>query len=912
MPARSASTKRPVGNYIPLGLLFLAAVAYAAGATEYHFPNWFHRANAAGWPFLVFPQYRGPGFSIKYLRPQAIQVGLRDGDTIVAINGRPVTGIAVFGEAIAKSHRGEALRMTVRSPEGPGESPEKTVAVTLNPASQAGLGVGLVLFVFMPGLCLLLGFWVAAVRPRDPLAWLLLALMLSFTAFFKPGDEFWGPWARDLGAVYQVGLSSTWAIWMFLLGIYFPEPFPAESGRKRWRWLPWVIVLPLSLHAVAKVIISVGAMENYASVFSLQRLVARVEWFATAFGYAATIGFLACIAAKCRLAVSRDAKRRLRLLSAGAVISLMPATILFTIAYLKHVAMEEYFPGWLYVTSYLMMSLFPVTLAYVIVVHRAIDVRVVIRQGLKYAFAKSGIWVLRIGLGVVCWYALASLASRSGGHLLIYAVRDKLPPSTERLLFYGIVALGVGIALGLRKFFKLLLAWTDRRFFRDAYNAEQILSELAEKVRTLVDTPRLLQTVAQRITESLHVPHIAVLVDGSGPYRPAFALGYAAVPAVVFPEDAGTVRHLRNAREPARVYIDDPNSWIYRSPAVTDEERKNLEELRAELLLPLSVKDKLLGFISLGQKRSEEPYSGTDLRLLKSVAAQTGLALENARLTSAIAEEIAQREKLNRELEIAREVQERLFPQRLPAVPGLDYFGACRPALGVGGDYYDFLALPGEKLGIAIGDVSGKGIAAALMMASLQASLRGEATRATDDLAGLMRNVNRLIYEASSVNRYATFFYAQYEAATRRLTYVNAGHNPPMLFSKSNGTWQVMRLDVGGLVVGLLPNAPYQQATMTLARGDILVAFTDGISEAMNPADEEWGEDGLMKTVKTCEGLSAADMIEQIMSAADAFAASAKQHDDMTLVILRVISEPDGSDLPARQSSNRHLKQFIG
>jgi len=166
------------------------------------------------------------------------------------------------------------------------------------------------------------------------------------------------------------------------------------------------------------------------------------------------------------------------------------------------------------------------------------------------------------------------------------------------------------------------------------------------------------------------------------------------------------------------VYLDDPNSWVYRTPGLGDGERAQLAALDAELLLPLSAKDKLLGFISLSQKRSEEPYSGTDLRLLKSVAAQTGLALENARLTTAIADEVAQRERLNREVEIAREVQERLFSQELPAIPGLDYGGRCRPARDVGGDYYDFLALPGGRLGIALGDVSGKGIAAALMMAT--------------------------------------------------------------------------------------------------------------------------------------------------------------------------------------------------
>jgi sigma-B regulation protein RsbU (phosphoserine phosphatase) len=256
-----------------------------------------------------------------------------------------------------------------------------------------------------------------------------------------------------------------------------------------------------------------------------------------------------------------------------------------------------------------------------------------------------------------------------------------------------------------------------------------------------------------------------------------------------------------------------------------------------------------------------------------------------------IADEVAQRERLNREVEIAREVQERLFPQKLPPVAGLDYAGYCRPALGVGGDYYDFLALPQGHLGVAIGDVSGKGIAAALMMASLQASLRGEATRAPENLAAAVASVNRLVFEASADNRYATFFYGQYDPATRKFDYVNAGHNPPMLFHRASGRWTVTRLEIGGTVVGLIESFAYQQGCVSLTPGDLLVAYTDGISEAMNSADEEWGEDRMMQTVKTCDGLPAQQVLDRIFQDADTFVAGAKQHDDMTLVILRVVKE---------------------
>ena len=273
-------------------------------------------------------------------------------------------------------------------------------------------------------------------------------------------------------------------------------------------------------------------------------------------------------------------------------------------------------------------------------------------------------------------------------------------------------------------------------------------------------------------------------------------------------------------------------------------------------------------------------------------AAQTALAQEVARLTTAIGREMAQRERLNRELEIAREVQEHLFPQRLPPVPGLDYCGRCRPAREVGGDYYDFLELPEGRLGIAIGDVSGKGVGAALMMASLEASLRGQASLG-HDLAELMKRVNSLVYQASSANRYATLFYAEYDPRSRQLSYVNAGHNPPVILrksaDKSAAACQVFRLETGGPVIGLLREC-YQQESFALERGDLVVLFTDGISESMNARDEEWGEDRLVEFAKTCHGLPACEAMTRILAAAEAFAAGASQHDDMTLVVLRILT----------------------
>ena len=199
-----------------------------------------------------------------------------------------------------------------------------------------------------------------------------------------------------------------------------------------------------------------------------------------------------------------------------------------------------------------------------------------------------------------------------------------------------------------------------------------------------------------------------------------------------------------------------------------------------------------------------------------------------------------------------------------------------------------FSSCPTGRLGIAVGDVSGKGIGAALLMASLEASLRAQAS-VGHDLTELMNRVNSLVHEASSASRYATLFYAEYEPRSRHLCYVNAGHNPPVILRKSSAACQVFRLETGGPVIGLLRQS-YQQGCFPLEPGDLLVLFTDGISESMNARDEEWGEDRLIEFAKTCHGLPAVEAMTRILSAAEAFAAGAPQHDDMTLVVLRVLT----------------------
>jgi sigma-B regulation protein RsbU (phosphoserine phosphatase) len=807
------------------------------------------------------------------VQPEAEAAGVRIDDELVEVEGEPSRGRSLLARTMAGRAAGEMLNLTVRDPR---EGTERTLAIRLAPSGDPGPGAlgwtrDIAMRIVLPVFCLLLGFWVAFVRPHDPLAWLLLALMLGFANFTADVPYHWHGWQRLAGIVWVELWRGLWPVAMMLFGVYFPDRFVVD---RKLPWLKWLWIAPLSFFAVAQAAEGVGRSENETAVLPLVRTLESLEAVQMILAMTAIGMFFFLGGWKMGTATNPDARRRLVLMHVGTSISMLPLFLIIMTSLLRGRDMLEGIPRWYGIFSLLMLLLFPLTLAYVIVVQRALDVRVIIRQGMQYAFARGGVMAARVLAGIGVIVAMSFLIMR---------------PDTRRVDILTILGAGVALIFIVGLVADRLKRWIDRRFFRDAYRADLILTELADKVGAIVETRPLLETVGRTLSETLHVPRIACWVRGARGYAPAHSLGHGEeIQSALLADDSVTVVSLRKAGRPLRIHLADPGSWVNRAGGPGPEEHALLTSLQPQLLLPFLVRDTMPGFISLGAKRSEEGYSGTDLRLLKSVATQTGFALEHSRLTEAVAAEAAQRERLSSEVEIAREVQRRLFPQRLPEVAGLDYHGACRPALGVGGDYYDFLQPRDGCLGIAIADVSGKGIGAALLMAGLQASLRSQMGLLAGDPGAVLSNVNRLIHDASPDNRYATCFFGRFDAASRSFTYVNAGHCPPLILRSANGRREVLRLKEGGTVIGLFPSAGFRAATVTLQPGDLLVAYTDGISEAMNPQDEEWGEQRLIEDAQACIGLSARETVERLMISADAFASGAPQYDDMTLVVMRL------------------------
>jgi sigma-B regulation protein RsbU (phosphoserine phosphatase) len=241
-----------------------------------------------------------------------------------------------------------------------------------------------------------------------------------------------------------------------------------------------------------------------------------------------------------------------------------------------------------------------------------------------------------------------------------------------------------------------------------------------------------------------------------------------------------------------------------------------------------------------------------------------------------------------RDLEAAKEVQQAFFPEQTMSIPCVSCETLYQPARGIGGDYYDLLALQRGRWGIAIGDVSGKGIGAALLMASLRASLRAQALHPHLDLTTLIGDVNRLVYESSPSAFFASLFYAEYQPATRTLQYVNAGHNPPIIVRPRREPCELFHLPAEAVPIGMFADSQFPATQFQMAKDDLLVAYTDGITEAENRQHEPWGQQSLEVLLKSCSRKSPKEIINAILEQVSTFANGQPQRDDETLLVMRV------------------------
>ncbi len=304
-----------------------------------------------------------------------------------------------------------------------------------------------------------------------------------------------------------------------------------------------------------------------------------------------------------------------------------------------------------------------------------------------------------------------------------------------------------------------------------------------------------------------------------------------------------------------------------------------LQGIRSVLAVPLGVSEKVFGIIYADSPIADGRFTEDHLKVLTTLASVAAIRVENARL----AEARLQQERLERELQLAMEIQQRFQPTAPPVVPGYELQGISFPCYEIGGDYYDFIEREDGRLVIALGDVSGKGTAAALLMSSLHASVHAQ-TGSHDTLSETISAVNRYLADNIPANRFVTLFYAELDPASGALSFLNAGHNPPLIVHAA-GT--VAQLASGGLPLGIRRNAEYREGRTQMQMGDILVIYSDGVTEAASPSGEEFGATRLYEVVSRNIDASAAGVRDRIESALTKFSQGTEAADDITLVIVK-------------------------
>lgn len=427
------------------------------------------------------------------------------------------------------------------------------------------------------------------------------------------------------------------------------------------------------------------------------------------------------------------------------------------------------------------------------------------------------------------------------------------------------------------------------------------LNDVAAQGLTTIDKLRMLLDITKKISRSLNLQEVLHLVmdtlDSLIPYDAAGIFVLHCVDKELVPEGEEPCTFKSEA---VRGYdIDELNDLhlklgegfigsvaVNGEPIISPDVRNDAiyvnarDRTRSEMVAPIISNDEVIGVFDL-ESDELNAYSADDLDVLMLLASQVAIIIEKVMLH----EQLIEKKRLQGQLEVARQVQLELLPPSDPELPGYDISAYNFPTEEVSGDYYDWVRIHDDQIGIVIADVSGKGVPAALLMAFLRASLRA-ATHVGYATPISMAKVNYLLWESIERNQFVTAFYGILDASNKTLSYSNAGHNPPLLINAAGQTRFIKR---GEQPLGMFQDTRYHEYYLSFEPGDVLVLYTDGVTEAMNPAGEEFGSDRLVEAVKTAYDLPARELIASLEMAVLEWTASVGAHDDVTFFVIKAL-----------------------
>lgn len=419
----------------------------------------------------------------------------------------------------------------------------------------------------------------------------------------------------------------------------------------------------------------------------------------------------------------------------------------------------------------------------------------------------------------------------------------------------------------------------ENRRLRRAVEELSILNDLAIAVGTASDPHEMVHKLVDRLMRAIRAEQATVtLFEGA------------------LQDSAKTqVRVMASSTELPQYHMNNAFvGWmeLYKKPLVindppNDDRFKGVDwdaSVRNVMCVPLLMKSAMVGALTVYNKKGGGDFTEDDQRLLPIIAMQSAQIMDNARL-------IKENAGMQEQVRLAYEIQRKLLPHEPPEIAGYDVAGASVPAQTVGGDYYDFIETEAGEWAICLGDVSGKGLPASLLMANLQATLRGQ-TLVDAAVRKRIERANTLMHRSTDVEKFATLFYGVLDASEHRMSFVNAGHEPALVFRKDGGDpgavpGRVDRLETGGLALGVIENFPYKEDAVALGAGDVLVVYSDGVTDAVNAADEAFGMERLIAAVGERRSEPAVVLVGGVIAAVQRHAAGAVQLDDITVVVVR-------------------------
>lgn len=821
----------------------------------------------------------------------AAGIGIREGDLIVAVNGIGLREHPeIYFRTLLNSSQGDTLRVEwVRD----GTRYLGSLVLEELPPSMPGIQrtggipslrrdiawwIQATPFLIYDIVALLVGAFVGFLRMRDLVAFRLgVALLTGGTCMILtllPLSSLWPVWVS--GPVFFCSTSST-ALWgPMLIGFLAVFPVRTRLGDlllKFW-WVFWIV---FGAWALGDTLLYLRLLNP-----SLRPLAEALEFLQThdnTWSIALTVPLVAALLLAQRRATRQWHIRRMKVLEASFLLFLVGGMFLLVARLVNwpYVSLTWMWFGRL-ILPYGFLAAFVVVLGYAVVADRFFGIHFAIRRGLQYLLLSRG---MLLGEFVLLFFIAVQVLRNAR-----FEFSESMPVVSALAMMSSIL-----VVAGLRRANRPLMAVIDLRFFREAYDARRVLVGLGEEVATLAEPKAIIERAGEAVLAALHPARVGFFtLRGGDGWQPTLAWGRwqtrvgarGGTPTTVADESESAPEDLAVV-EDALSQIGTGRQWADYPPTRVEADAPPDFSLpaRYELVLPLRAGSELLGCLALAVKLSEQPYSREDKELLQGVTQAVGMALKNAMLV-----EVAKREaRQARDLEIARGVQQGLFPQVLPSVPGWEFAAACFPAQVVAGDYYDLFEVETGKVAFAIGDVSGKGLGASLLMANLHALMRSLLPRAAGDLAAFTTEVNEHLVASSPSGMFVTLFVGVLDVATGELRYVNAGHPPALAFCWVGD--DVQRLETGGLVVGVLPGIRYEVGVLGLATGSVLAIYSDGVTEATSTVGEMYEEERLVEVLAACGGKSAAEVFSAVMESVECFSRGAEQADDITLVVIQ-------------------------